>query len=151
METSLRPSSQVPVFDRPETNRTDGSTTWNFLHTSRFSTGRQVPIIAGQSSWTQESIGVFTQPDRLAGQVKTGVCERFYKQHVHYCWLSYWSVIVHSSGQLRVLRGGRQANSRTGKRPGRVNTPMLPCVLLLCPAIIGTCRPVENRKVWTRP
>jgi hypothetical protein len=28
---------------------------------------------------------------------------------------------------------------------------MLSCVPLLCPAIIGTCRLVENRNVWTRP
>jgi hypothetical protein len=28
---------------------------------------------------------------------------------------------------------------------------MLSCVPLLCPGIIGTCRPVGNRNVWTRP
>jgi hypothetical protein len=33
------------------------------------STGRQFPIIAGQSSWTQESIGLFTQPGHLAGRL----------------------------------------------------------------------------------
>jgi hypothetical protein len=32
-----------------------------------------------------------------------------------------------------------------------VNTPMLSCVPLLCPAISATSRPVENRNVWTRP
>ena len=36
------------------------------------STGRQVPIIAGQSSGTQETIGLFTPPGRLAGQEFTG-------------------------------------------------------------------------------
>jgi hypothetical protein len=62
------------------------STTWNSVHTFRFSTGRQVPIIiAGQSSGTQESIAVFTQPGRLAGREKTGVSERIYKLHVHHC------------------------------------------------------------------
>jgi hypothetical protein len=45
---------------------------WNsFLlildHTFRFSTGRHVTIIAGQTSGTQESIRVSTQPGRLAG------------------------------------------------------------------------------------
>jgi len=38
------------------------------VHTFWFSTGRQVLIIAGASSKTQESIGVFTQPGRLAGR-----------------------------------------------------------------------------------
>jgi hypothetical protein len=52
------------------------------LHTSRFSACRQVPIIASQSSETQEDIGVFTQPGRLAGRKNTEVCERVYKQHV---------------------------------------------------------------------
>jgi hypothetical protein len=33
-------------------------------------------------------------------------------------------------------------------RPGRMNTSMLSCVPLLCPAIIDTCRPVENRNVF---
>jgi len=28
---------------------------------------------------------------------------------------------------------------------------MLSCIPLLFPAIIGTCRPVENRNMWTRP
>jgi hypothetical protein len=45
----LRPRSHVQVFDRP-----------------------QVPIIAGQSSGTQESIGLFTQPGCLAGREFTG-------------------------------------------------------------------------------
>jgi hypothetical protein len=63
-----------PVFDRAGANRTGESTTWNFVHTSQFSTGRQVPIIAGQSSGTKESIGVFTQPGRFTGRVKIGVC-----------------------------------------------------------------------------
>jgi hypothetical protein len=38
-----------------------------FVHTFRSSTGRQVPIIAGQSSGTQESTGIFTRPGRLNG------------------------------------------------------------------------------------
>jgi hypothetical protein len=42
------------------------------VHTFRFSTGRLVPIIAGQSSGTQESIGLFTQPGRLADRKFTG-------------------------------------------------------------------------------
>jgi len=42
------------------------------VHTFRVSTGRQVPIIAGQCSGTQESIGLFTQPGRLAGREFTG-------------------------------------------------------------------------------
>jgi len=42
--------------------------TLGLIHTFRFSTGRQVPIIAGHSSETQESIGVFTQPGRFAGR-----------------------------------------------------------------------------------
>jgi hypothetical protein len=82
---------------------------------------------------------------------KTGVCERVYKQHVRHGWLSYQPVPGHGSGYLRVLPGSRPENSRPAKRPGCVTTPMLSCVPLLCPAIIGTCRPVENRKVWTRP
>jgi hypothetical protein len=86
---SFRPRSHVPVFDRPGANRTGENTTWNFVHTSRFSTGWQVSIIAGQSSGTQESIGVLTKPVRLAGRKNTGVCERVYKQYVLHCWLSY--------------------------------------------------------------
>jgi len=34
----------------------------------RFSPGREVAVIAGQSSGRQESIGVFTQPGRLTGR-----------------------------------------------------------------------------------
>ena len=39
------------------------------VHTFRLSTGRQDPITAGQSSGTQESIGIFTQPGRMAGRL----------------------------------------------------------------------------------
>jgi hypothetical protein len=42
------------------------------VHMFKFSTSQQVPIIARQSSGTQESIGVFTQPGRLAGREFTG-------------------------------------------------------------------------------
>jgi hypothetical protein len=42
------------------------------VHTFRFSTSRQVPLIAGQSSGALESIGVFTQPGRLTGREFTG-------------------------------------------------------------------------------
>ena len=42
------------------------------VHTFRFSTGRQVPLIAGQSSGIEESICVFTQPGRLARREFTG-------------------------------------------------------------------------------
>jgi len=52
-------------------NRVDRSSL-GLVHTFRFSPGRQVPLIAGQSSRTQESIGVFTQPGRLAGREFTG-------------------------------------------------------------------------------
>jgi hypothetical protein len=45
---------------------------WGLVHTSRFSTGRQAPIIAGQSSATQESIDVFTRPGRLPGREFAG-------------------------------------------------------------------------------
>jgi len=38
------------------------------VHTLRFSLGREVALIAGQSSGTQESIGVFTRPGRLTGR-----------------------------------------------------------------------------------
>ena len=38
------------------------------FHTLRFSLGREVALIAGQSSGTQESIGVFTRPGRLTGR-----------------------------------------------------------------------------------
>jgi hypothetical protein len=69
----LRPSSHVPVFDRPGANRTEENTPWKLVHTFRFSTGWQVPIIAGQSSGTQKSTGVITQPGRLAGR-KTPEC-----------------------------------------------------------------------------
>jgi len=46
------------------------SVSWGLglVYTFRFSTFLKVPIIAGQSSATQESIGVFTQPVRLAGR-----------------------------------------------------------------------------------
>jgi hypothetical protein len=44
----------------------------SLVHTFRFSTGRQVTLIAGQSSGTQESIRLFTQPGRLAGREFTG-------------------------------------------------------------------------------
>jgi len=43
------------------------------VHTFRFSTGRHVPIISGQSSGIQEIVGVFTQPGRLAGRELTGL------------------------------------------------------------------------------
>ena len=43
-----------------------------------------------------------------------------------------------------MLPGSRPVNSRPAKRPGCVNTPMLSCVSLLCPAIIGTCRPAKT-------
>jgi len=49
-----------------------GCLLFSVQYTFRFSTGRQVPVIAGQSSGTQESIGVFTQPGRLAGREFTG-------------------------------------------------------------------------------
>ena len=39
------------------------------VYTFRFSTGRRVPIIAGQSSGILGSIGLFTQPRRLAGRL----------------------------------------------------------------------------------
>jgi hypothetical protein len=39
------------------------------VHTFQFLTGRQVQIITGQSSGMQESVGVFTQPGCLAGQL----------------------------------------------------------------------------------
>jgi hypothetical protein len=68
------------------------------VHTFRFSTGRQVPIFAGQSSGTQESKGVFTQSGRLAGRENTWVCDRVYEQHVHHCWLNYRPATGHSSG-----------------------------------------------------
>jgi hypothetical protein len=42
------------------------------VHTFGFSTGRQVSIIAGQSSGTQESIGVVTRPGRLPGREFVG-------------------------------------------------------------------------------
>jgi hypothetical protein len=42
------------------------------VHTFRFSTGREVAHIAGQSSGTQESIGVFTQPGPFPGREYTG-------------------------------------------------------------------------------
>jgi len=38
------------------------------VHTFRFSTDRQVLIISGQSSRTQESIGLFTQTGLLTGR-----------------------------------------------------------------------------------
>jgi hypothetical protein len=79
-------------------------------------------------------------------RIITGVCECVCKQHLHHCWLSYRPAPGHSSGKLRLLPGSRPA-----KRPGYVNRRMLSCVPLLCPAIIGPCRPVENRNVWTRP
>jgi hypothetical protein len=44
----------------------------SLVHTFRFSTGREVSLITGQSSGTQESTGVFTQPGRLAGREFTG-------------------------------------------------------------------------------
>ena len=84
-------------------------------------------------------------------RVKPGVCERVYKQHMYNCWPIYRPATGHSSGQLRALPGSRPVNSRPAKRPGCVNTPMLSCVPLLCPAISGTCRPGENRNMWTRP
>jgi len=44
----------------------------DLVHTFRFSTGRQLPIIVGQSGGRQERIGVFTQPGRLAGRPAAG-------------------------------------------------------------------------------
>jgi hypothetical protein len=50
---------------------TPASTTTNTYFSSHVpvSTGRQVPIIAGQSSRTQESIRLFPQPGPLAGRL----------------------------------------------------------------------------------
>jgi hypothetical protein len=48
-QSRLRLRSHVPLFQRSGANWTGERTAWNFVHTSRFSTGRQVPIIAG--SW----------------------------------------------------------------------------------------------------
>jgi hypothetical protein len=42
--------------------------TLGLVQTFRFSTGRQVPIITERSSGTQESISLFAQSGRLAGQ-----------------------------------------------------------------------------------
>jgi len=42
------------------------------IHTFLFSTCRQVPIIAGRSSGTRESIPQFTQPRPVAGREFTG-------------------------------------------------------------------------------
>jgi hypothetical protein len=82
-----------------------------------------------------------------SSRVKTGVCERVYKQHVHHCRPTYRPATGHSSGGIRALSGSRPVNSRPAKRPGCVNTPILSCVPLLRPAISGTCRPGENRNV----
>jgi len=46
--------------------------TSSLVHTFRFSPGQEVPLIAEQSSGTQESKGVFTQSGRLAGREFTG-------------------------------------------------------------------------------
>jgi hypothetical protein len=78
-------------------------------------------------------------------RLKPGVFERVYMRHVHHCWLIYQPATGHSSGWIQVLPGSRPA-----KRPGCVNETMLSCIPLLCPAISGTCRPGENRNVWTR-
>jgi len=51
------------------TGRLEPQILLGLVHTFRFSPGRQVPLIAGQSSGTQESIGVFTQPGHLAGRL----------------------------------------------------------------------------------
>ena len=44
----------------------------SLFHTFRLLTGWQVPITAGQTIGTQESIGVFTEPGRLAGREAPG-------------------------------------------------------------------------------
>ena len=50
------------------------------VHTFRLSTGRQIPITAGQSSGTQEDIGVRIHTTRPFGRPgiyrQTGTCER---------------------------------------------------------------------------
>jgi hypothetical protein len=51
----------IAADERPQTN------VLSLVHMYWFSTGRQVSIIAGLSSGTQESTGAFTQPGRLAG------------------------------------------------------------------------------------
>jgi len=84
-------------------------------------------------------------------RVKTGECERVCKQNLHHCWLSFRPATGHSNRYLRLLTDSRPVNPRPAKRPGCVIKLMLSCVPLFCPAIIGTCRPVENRNVWRRP
>jgi len=49
---------------------------------------------------------------------------------------------------LLLLPGSRPVNSRPATGRGCVNWGMLSRVPLLRPAIIGTCRQVENRNVW---
>jgi hypothetical protein len=58
---------------------------------------------------------------------------------------------VQTTVRIWVLPSSRPVNSRPAKRPGCVTTPMLSCVPLLCPVIRGTCGPVKNQNVWTRP
>ena len=84
---------------------------------------------------------------RLQPDKNRSLSERVYKQHLHRCWLSYRPATGHSCGWLRLIPSRRPVNSRPAKRPGCVNRPMLPFVPLLCPAIIATCRPVDNRNV----
>ena len=60
---------RTQIFDVSTSGKT---TVLGLVHTFRFSPGRQVPLIAGQSSGTQERIGIFTQPGRLAGREFTG-------------------------------------------------------------------------------
>ena len=51
-----------PLTDKPQLMLRDTPRLWEVgvILTSRFSTCREVPIIAGQSSGTQEGISVFT-------------------------------------------------------------------------------------------
>jgi len=71
------------------------------------------------------------------------VCLSLAHMHTYTC--------VRTTVRIWVLPGSRPVNSWSAKRPGCVNTPVLSCVPLLCPAISGTCRLAENRNVWTRP
>ena len=89
-----------------------------YVHTFRFSPGREVPLIAGQSSGTQESIGVFTPHNPVvwpAGNLPAG--SRVAPGSIHYYvrspagrWVSSGACVAYRHVRtLRFLAGCIQA------------------------------------------
>ena len=79
------------------------------------------------------------------GRLLTAVCDCVCQYPLHLSWLSCRQATGQDIGYLRLLlQSACKLPTWPDKRPVCVNRLMLSCVPLLCQAIIGTCRPVEQ-------